>query len=102
MWTGVHNRKGLVDVEANEVTRSDRTGSPDCLPVLDNDEYKKINDTHGHATGDEALKHLVRVAHSSLRPHDAIARYGGEEFVIVLPHTDLEEGINVITRLQRQ
>ena len=102
MLTGVLNRKGLEDVVANEVSRSDRTGSPVCLAVLDIDDFKKINDTHGHATGDEALKHLVRVAQSSLRPHDAIARYGGEEFVIVLPHTDLEEGINVITRLQRQ
>lgn len=102
MLTGVLNRKGLEEVVASELARSDRTGSPICLAVLDIDDFKRINDEHGHATGDVALKHLADVAKASLRPHDAVARYGGEEFVIVLPHTELEEAINVITRLQRQ
>ncbi|HEX5806664.1 MAG TPA: diguanylate cyclase [Macromonas sp.] len=102
MLTGVLNRKGLEQVVANELSRSERTGSPMCLAVLDIDDFKKINDEYGHGVGDEALKHLAEVAQASLRSHDSIARYGGEEFVIVLPHTELEEGVNVITRLQRQ
>lgn len=102
MLTGVLNRKGLEEVVASEISRADRTGSPVCLAVLDIDDFKKINDQHGHATGDEALKHLTQVAKDSLRPHDSIARYGGEEFVIVLPYTALDEGVTVVTRLQRQ
>lgn len=102
MLTGVLNRKGLEDVVASELTRADRTGSPICLAVLDIDDFKKINDIHGHATGDTALKHLADVAKASLRPHDSVARYGGEEFVIVLPDTELEEAVSVLTRLQRQ
>ncbi|NIC40730.1 diguanylate cyclase [Aquabacterium sp. A08] len=102
LLTGVLNRKGLLEVVNREISRADRMGIDVCLAVLDIDDFKKINDEHGHLTGDAALKHLADVALKSLRPHDSVARYGGEEFVVVLPDTTPEEAVSAITRLQRE
>lgn len=102
MLTGALNRKGLEDVMQKEMLRSVRSGTQVCLALLDIDNFKRINDEHGHATGDAALQHLTQVAQESLRPQDAVARYGGEEFVIVLPETEIEEAEMVLSRLQRQ
>ena len=62
---------------------------------------KKINDTFGHDVGDQALIHLSKVVQEILRPVDVVARYGGEEFVIILPDTNLNDGVSIMTRLQR-
>jgi diguanylate cyclase len=69
---------------------------------LDIDNFKKLNDSMGHATGDIALAHLATVAKECMRPQDTLARYGGEEFVILMPDTPLEKGIEAMTRLQRE
>ena len=84
------------------MARAQRRQSTLCLALLDIDNFKKINDTHGHQTGDAALQHLAAVARAGLRPQDALARYGGEEFVIVMPDTRLEEAVEVLRRLQRE
>ncbi len=102
LLTGALNRKGLMEVVEREVSRADRMGIDVCLAVLDIDDFKKLNDTHGHLTGDSALKHLADVARRALRPNDSVARFGGEEFVVVLPDTGLDEAVEVITRLQRE
>lgn len=102
LLTGVLNRKGLLEVVEREVSRAERMGIQVCLALLDIDDFKKINDDHGHETGDGALRHLAQVAQSALRPQDSVARYGGEEFVVVLPDTTAEVAVEVITRLQRQ
>ncbi len=73
-----------------------------CVALLDIDNFKKLNDTLGHDTGDTALAHLASVAREVMRPQDTLARYGGEEFVILLPDTPLERGIEAMTRLQRE
>jgi diguanylate cyclase len=70
--------------------------------VIDLDNFKNLNDTHGHQAGDEALVHLVKVVKALLRPTDDIGRFGGEEFVILLPETTLEAGRMAIERLQRE
>ena len=72
-----------------------------CTALLDIDNFKKLNDSKGHDAGDAALTHLVDVTRESMRPQDTLARYGGEEFVIVMPDTQLEQGIEAMTRLQR-
>ena len=72
-----------------------------CTALLDIDNFKKLNDTRGHETGDAALTHLVAVTRNNMRPQDTLARYGGEEFVIVMPDTLIEQGIEAMTRLQR-
>jgi diguanylate cyclase len=99
--TGALNRKGMDEALDREVGRAQRRGSTLSLAMLDIDNFKKLNDTLGHQAGDEALVHLAQVVRETLRPQDALARYGGEEFVVLMPDTELEDGINVMTRLQR-
>jgi diguanylate cyclase len=100
--TGVLNRKGLDEALNREVSNVRRKDTPLCLALLDIDNFKKLNDRLGHSTGDEALAHLANVAREVMRPQDTLARYGGEEFVILLPDTPLENGIEAMTRLQRE
>ncbi|MCL2829599.1 MAG: diguanylate cyclase [Betaproteobacteria bacterium] len=100
--TGVLNRRGLEEILTKEVARSRRRSTPLCIALLDIDNFKKLNDSLGHAAGDAALVHLSGVVRTCLRPQDSIARYGGEEFVLVLPETGLQDGISVLVRLQRE
>ena len=100
--TGALNRKGLDEAVNREVSNMRRKETPLCMALLDIDNFKKINDTLGHATGDQALAHLAQVARESMRPQDTLARYGGEEFVLMLPDTALDKGIEAMTRLQRE
>ena len=100
--TGALNRKGLDEALNREVSNMRRKETPLCMALLDIDNFKKINDTLGHTTGDQALAHLAQVARESMRPQDTLARYGGEEFVVMLPDTPLDKGIEAMTRLQRE
>lgn len=100
--TGTLNRRGMEDAFEREFARSERTRAPLCVALFDIDYFKRLNDAYGHDAGDEALIHLVRVVKETLRPTDVIARFGGEEFVIILPETGVEEGMNAMTRLQRE
>lgn len=100
--TGSLNRRGLDDIFEREADRSDRRGTPLCIAMLDLDNFKKLNDTHGHAAGDEALVHLVRIVKQTLRSIDVIARYGGEEFLIVMPETTIDEAAQAMVRVQRE
>ena len=100
--TGALNRKGLEEAIEREMSTVRRKDTPLCISLLDIDNFKKLNDTLGHATGDIALTHLATVARECMRPQDTLARYGGEEFVIVLPDTPLDKGIEAMTRLQRE
>ncbi len=99
--TGVLNRRGLDDAYERETARAERAGTPLCVSLLDIDNFKQLNDTHGHQAGDDALQHLVRVIRRTMRPSDVLARYGGEEFMLLLPETEQEEAIAVMVRLQR-
>ena len=100
--TGALNRKGLEEAVEREISSVRRKDTPLCMSLLDIDNFKKLNDTRGHATGDGALAHLAKVARECMRPQDTLARYGGEEFVILLPDTPLDKGIEAMTRLQRE
>ncbi len=100
--TGTLNRRGMNEAMQRELSRATRTGRPMCVSMLDLDNFKKLNDTHGHSAGDAALVHLAKVIRRTVRPTDVIARYGGEEFVIILPDTDLETAAAVTVRLQRE
>ena len=100
--TGALNRKGLDEALNREVSNVRRKETPLCLALLDIDNFKRINDTLGHLTGDLALAHLAQVARDCMRPQDTLARFGGEEFVILLPDTPLEKGIEAMLRLQRE
>jgi diguanylate cyclase len=100
--TGALNRKGLDEALDREVSNFRRKETPLCMSLLDLDNFKKLNDRLGHASGDGALTHLAAVAREVMRPQDTLARYGGEEFVILMPDTVLESGIEAMTRLQRE
>ncbi|TXT41574.1 MAG: diguanylate cyclase [Comamonadaceae bacterium] len=100
--TGALNRQGLDEAINREVSKVRRMDTPLCVSLLDIDNFKKLNDTLGHATGDVALTHLAGVAREVMRPQDTLARYGGEEFVILLPDTPLDRGIEAMARLQRE
>ncbi|MCW2313730.1 GGDEF domain-containing protein [Rhodoferax antarcticus] len=100
--TGALNRQGLEEAVNREVSKVKRQDTPLCMALLDIDNFKKLNDTLGHATGDIALAHLAGVTREVMRPQDTLARYGGEEFVILLPDTPLDKGIEAMTRLQRE
>jgi len=77
-------------------------GTVFSLVMVDLDHFKQVNDTFGHAVGDDVLKVLVRLAHRLLRSEDKVARLGGEEFVLVLPGTDLREAMKAAVRLRLQ
>ena len=100
--TGVLNRRGLEETFAKEVARATRHDTTLCVALIDIDNFKKLNDTMGHDTGDEALIHLATICRETLRPQDTVARYGGEEFIILLPETSLDDGVVALTRLQRE
>lgn len=102
MLTGALNRKGLEEAFDRELSVVRRRDAPLSISMIDIDNFKRINDERGHATGDEALTHLAKVARDCLRPQDTLARFGGEEFVILMPDTPLDSGIEAMTRLQRE
>lgn len=99
--TGVLNRRGLEDAFEREASRAERIGVPLCAGMLDIDNFKQLNDTYGHQTGDQALRHLVKVIREAMRPSDVLARFGGEEFVLLLPETRPDEALAILVRLQR-
>jgi diguanylate cyclase (GGDEF)-like protein len=97
--TGVGNRRHLVQRLSEECARSQRSGQPFSLLVIDLDGFKGINDTHGHAAGDACLQHFTLMAQTRLRPGDMLARSGGDEFCIVLPTSTLREGAMIARRV---
>ncbi|UWU81252.1 GGDEF domain-containing protein [Bradyrhizobium huanghuaihaiense] len=97
--TGVANRRHLLQRLSEECARSERSGEPFSLLVIDLDGFKTINDTHGHAAGDECLRHFTLMAQTRLRPGDMLARTGGDEFCIVLPSSSLREAAAIARRV---
>jgi diguanylate cyclase (GGDEF)-like protein len=97
--TGVGNRRHLLQRLTEECARSERSGEPFALLVIDLDGFKAINDTYGHAAGDACLQHFTLMAQTRLRPGDMLARTGGDEFCIVLPSSTLREGAMIARRV---
>ncbi len=99
--TQVANRRGLAQAFESESARHQRDGTTLAVALIDLDNFKKLNDSLGHAAGDQALKSLAARVRATLRPVDHVARFGGEEFVLLLPATELAEAQQALTRLQR-
>ena len=107
--TGLLNRRTVLESAELEWSRWQRTHKPFSVLLLDIDDFKKINDKHGHLMGDRALKSLADSLKDSIRGLDMVGRYGGEEFVVILPETPLagaevvgEKVLQNIRKLQLQ
>jgi diguanylate cyclase (GGDEF)-like protein len=100
--TGLANRRRFERQLAREVARTRRYERPFCLLMLDIDHFKRVNDTHGHETGDEALRRLGNTLQAGTRGIDIAARIGGEEFAIILTETDSRRGLEVAERLREE
>jgi diguanylate cyclase len=98
--TGLPNREAYEETAAREVQRWQRYDRPLCLAVCDIDLFKAVNDSYGHAAGDEVLRQLASILGKRLRGTDFVARYGGEEFVVLLPETDREQAEGVMESLR--
>jgi diguanylate cyclase (GGDEF)-like protein len=88
--TGIANHRSFHESLAREIARADRSGTVFGLILMDIDDFKKINDTHGHLVGDAVIRNLVERVMCMVRRADTFARYGGEEFGLILPDTALE------------
>jgi diguanylate cyclase (GGDEF)-like protein/PAS domain S-box-containing protein len=100
MLTGVNNRRYLFELAEHEFDVARRYGQPLSIIMFDLDHFKLINDTFGHALGDQMLQLVTQVTCSQLRDVDLIGRYGGEEFVIVLPVTSAVQAYLLAERIR--
>ena len=100
--TKLHNARYLRQFLLNEIRRARRYGNSVAALFLDLDDFKGINDLHGHLVGSHVLMEVAAVILSSVRDTDAVARYGGDEFVIVLPDTDTELAASVAERIREK
>jgi diguanylate cyclase (GGDEF)-like protein len=91
--TRLYNHRYFQDELARAFGESQRYQRPLSLAIVDIDFFKKVNDTHGHAVGDEVLKSVANVFRESARSTDLVARYGGEEFAVIMPETGLDDAI---------
>ncbi len=99
--TRLYNRNYLDEIGPKELSKAKRHGYPLGVVMLDLDNFKKINDTYGHDTGDAVLKDFARFLYRNLRDGDFLFRYGGEEFLILMPFTTAEDVFHVIERLRK-
>jgi diguanylate cyclase len=100
--TGLANRRSFELALAREIDRVARAGEPALLLALDIDHFKRVNDTHGHASGDLVLKAVANALLDCVRPMDLVARVGGEEFAIVMPNCPATFGEAVAERVRRR
>ena len=100
--TGLYNRWYVIEKIDSEINRALRHGSPMSVLMLDLDHFKRINDTWGHAAGDEVLKAIGKLLKDSCRVYDVPGRYGGEEFCIVLPETRMGNTAVVAERIRQR
>jgi diguanylate cyclase (GGDEF)-like protein len=101
-FTGLPNRRAFTQRLKDEISRAQRFGSPLALAMIDLDEFKAINDLHGHAAGDAILRSYAADVLTVLRHHDLVARYGGEEFAVLLPNTTQEGAVAAITKARNR
>jgi diguanylate cyclase (GGDEF)-like protein len=98
--TGLANRRRFERQLEREITRTLRYTRPFCLLLLDIDHFKQVNDSHGHESGDEAIRRIAVILQAGTRGIDTAARIGGEEFAVLLTETELSGGLEVAERLR--
>lgn len=98
--TGLYNRAYIEEYLGHELVGALRADRPFVVAMLDVDHFKRFNDSHGHAAGDEALRQLATILRSSLRRSDVVARYGGEEFLVAMQGTTMEAAMDKLDDLR--
>lgn len=98
--TGLANSRAFRESIEREAARAERFRHELSLVMLDLDDFKQVNDTHGHLQGDEVLRAVGRILDAESRGIDEAARYGGEEFVVALPETEIEGALEVAERIR--
>lgn len=98
--TSVYNRHSFYALAGRETARADRAGEPLSIAMIDIDFFKKVNDSYGHAMGDQVLKTTAGRIKNSVRKTDVLARYGGEEFVVLMPSTDSRDAFTIAERIR--
>jgi diguanylate cyclase len=98
--TGSFNRRCIMRMLEDEIARAHRSKSPCSVALIDLDWFKRINDAHGHPTGDEVLRTFAITTFANIRAIDKFGRYGGEEFLLVLPATTNEAAAHSLDRLR--
>lgn len=99
--TGLPNRRYAQEALRLKLLRAQRGGQPVQLAVLDLDFFKHINDQHGHATGDQVLRHFAATVQAGIRAEDILARWGGEEFILLLDNTTAPEATALLERVRQ-
>jgi diguanylate cyclase (GGDEF)-like protein len=99
--TGLFNRRYFHERIFEEIERVKRHSECFTVFVIDIDNFKSINDRHGHSTGDEILKMVAHTIRDAVRSMDVVARYGGEEFAVILPHTTKRDAYDIAERMRR-
>jgi diguanylate cyclase (GGDEF)-like protein len=100
--TGIFNRRHFYQLSNSELQRTYRYCRPLAVLMIDIDYFKRVNDSYGHAIGDQVLQALAGLVREALRSIDIFARYGGEEFIVLLPETDLRAVRPIAERLCRK
>lgn len=98
--TDSYNKRAFLEMIPCTFLRAKTNKLSLSMIVFDLDQFKILNDTYGHHTGDQVLKNVVALIKTQLRPSDFLARYGGEEFIVVLSDTDLQKAMEVAERLR--
>jgi len=98
--TGLATRRILMRALRSQCTKSARNNTRFALAMVDIDKFKNVNDTAGHAVGDQTLQTLGRLIHQNIRENDLAIRYGGDEFAIIMPQTDAEGAARLLQRLR--
>jgi len=101
-FTGLPNRRAFMRRLQDETSRAQRYGAPLTLAMIDLDEFKAVNDLHGHAAGDAILHSYATAVLTVLRHHDMVARYGGEEFAVLLPNTTPDGAVAAMTKVRNR
>ncbi|HBY06541.1 MAG TPA: hypothetical protein DEH22_01630 [Chloroflexi bacterium] len=97
--TGILNRRQYIYLSELLIAEAERYDTPISVIMFDIDHFKKVNDTYGHAKGDEVLKHISQIVLGQIREADIFGRYGGEEFTLTLPQTPLKKAIQMTQRI---
>ena len=98
--TGVKTHRFFMETLSAEWKRSARTNRPFALVVMDLDRFKFVNDFYGHLEGDVVLQRVGHILETNCRRSDIVARYGGDEFVILMPETNIEQALQLATKLR--